>query len=60
MDGSVEFLKACLVTQGYTQVSEIDFGETFTPVIKLTIVHIVLSITVIIPSSYYRIATRFF
>lgn len=32
-DGSVERFKAQLVAQGYTEVSGIDFDETFTPAI---------------------------
>lgn len=46
-DGSVEHYKARLVAQGYSQISEIDFDETFTPVIKPTVVGVVLSITFI-------------
>lgn len=40
-------LKARLAAQGYTQVSVIDFDETFKPVVKPTTIRIVLSIVVI-------------
>lgn len=42
LDGSVECLKERLVAQGYTQVSENDFDETFTAIVKLTTIPVVL------------------
>jgi hypothetical protein len=44
--GKVEKYKAWLVAKGYSQVEEIDFGEIFSPVAKLTSIRFILSIVV--------------
>ncbi|KAI9186008.1 hypothetical protein LWI28_012937 [Acer negundo] len=43
-DGSVERLKARLVTKGYTQAYDIDYQETFALVAKLNTVRVLLSL----------------
>ena len=45
-DGFVECYKSCLVAKGFHQLHGIDFGETFSLVIKPTTVRMVLSIAV--------------
>ena len=45
-DGSFERYNARLVAKGFYQVPSVDYGETFSPVIKPTMVRIVLSLVV--------------
>ena len=44
-DGSIERYKARLVAQGFTQQSERDYKDTFSPVIKATTIRTILAIT---------------
>lgn len=43
-DGSVEWHKVRLVAKGYTQMEGLDFLDTFSPVAKLTTVHLLLAL----------------
>ena len=45
-DGSVEHYKACLEAKGFYQVPGMDFGETFSAIIKPTMVCTILSLAV--------------
>lgn len=45
-DGTIKRYKARLVAKGYHQQPGIDFGETFSPVVKPTMVRIVLSLAI--------------
>ena len=45
-DGTVQRLKARLVAKGFHQRPCIDFGETFSPIVKASTVRIILTITV--------------
>jgi hypothetical protein len=46
VDGSFDRSKACWVLRGFTQRPEVDYDETFSPVLKPATVHTVLAIAV--------------
>ena len=43
-DGSIARLKACLVAKGYTQTFEVDYFDTFSPIEKLKLVRLFISL----------------
>lgn len=44
LDGSINVYKACLVAKGFTQVASWNFGETFSIVVKVNCIHIILTL----------------
>ena len=43
---SIDGLKTCLITKGYTQLLGLDYTETFSSVVKAFTVHVVLSLAI--------------
>jgi hypothetical protein len=44
LDGTIDKYKARLVAKGYTQKEVIDFFDTYSPITRLTIIHVLLSL----------------
>lgn len=45
-DGSIDYLKSCIVARGYSQCEGMDYDEMFNPIVKLVTIKMILSITV--------------
>jgi hypothetical protein len=45
-DGSVERFKACIIAKGFKQHHGIDYDDTFSPVVKLATIQVLLSLAV--------------
>lgn len=46
-NGSIDHFKARLVAEGFSQQPDLDYTETFSPVIKLSTVHLVLPLALL-------------
>ena len=54
-DGQVDHLKACSVAKGYTQVYSSDYGDTFSPIAKITYVRLLLSMAAMCSWPLYQL-----
>ena len=57
-DGEIIGNKSQLVAQGYTQVEEVDFDESFAPVAKLKSIRILMSIACIMNFKLYQMDVK--
>jgi hypothetical protein len=46
-DGLIDHFKACLIAKGYTQIFGLGYGETFSPVAKISSVRLFLAMVAI-------------
>ena len=51
-DGSIKHHKARLVAQGFSQIHGLNFGDTFSPVVRPATVKIILSLVVLLDGVY--------
>ena len=45
-DGSIDHFKVRLVARGFTQISGLDYDETFSPVVKPTTICLVIALSI--------------
>ena len=46
-DGQVDRLKARFIAKGYTQIFDLDYTDTFTPVVKIAFIRLFINIVVV-------------
>ncbi|GJY69225.1 retrotransposon protein, putative, ty1-copia subclass [Tanacetum coccineum] len=58
MDGNVHTFKARLVAKGYTQTYRVDYGETFSPVVDIRAIRILLAIAAFYDYEIWKIDVK--
>ena len=57
-DGSVARLKIRLIAKGYAQTNGVDYSDTFSPIARLTFVHLFISLVVSYDWDLYQLDIR--
>lgn len=56
-DGSTERFKARLVTKGYSQVKGVDYGDTYSPVVRYATIRYLMSLDVKLDLKIHKVDT---
>jgi hypothetical protein len=57
-DGTIQKYKALLIAKGFTQVPRVDFGETFSLVVKLTTIRVLLTLAIQYDLEVHQLDTK--
>lgn len=60
VDVTIQKYKVHIIARGFTQVLGVDFGDTFSPMVKLTIVWILLALTTQYDLEVHQLDVNFF
>jgi len=57
-DGTIDCLKARLVAKGYTQIFGLDYGDTFSPVVKMAYVRLFIAMATLQQWPLYQLDVK--